>query len=299
MKKIIILFNLLFYFIATGSEESKTKMKELIEQIRDQSDQRILITQNGSDIYFNNRKLDYNFLKIIDGVSQESLFFGMKGLNEETTKDSKRYILKNLIDIRKVGKPVFSINYSNKKNLRYKILKNTERYRFIGEAVPSYSANSIFEPLQKSSLENIYSLNQVKNFLYLLNPEKFKSLDDYYRALKNTDFDLLIIEPSLNGKFFIKQQINSLKIRKNGKRRLVIAYFSIGEAENYRYYWKISWNKNKPNWIIKENPIWKGNFIVKYWDIEWKNIIKNYQNILNEIDVDGYYLDTIDTYQQF
>lgn len=299
MKKIIVLLSLFISLIAIGSEESKIKMRELIEQIRNQSDQRILITQNGSNIFFNDGELDYSFLKIIDGVSQESLFYGMGGVNEKTSEDSKKYILKNLIEIKKIGKPVLSVNYSNKKNLRYKILKETEKYGFIGEAIPSYSANSIFQPLQKNSLKNIDSLNEVKNFLYLLNPEKFKSLDDYYRILKNTDFDLLIIEPSLNGKFFTKEQIDSLKIRKNGKRRLVIAYFSIGEAEDYRSYWKKSWNKNKPSWIVKENPVWKGNFIIKYWDPQWKNIIKSYQNTLNEIGIDGYYLDTIDSYEQF
>ena len=72
---------------------------------------------------------------------------------------------------------------------------------------------------------------------------------------------------------------------------MVIVYLSIGEAEDYRFYR----NKKKPNWIVKENENWEG----KYWSPEWKSIIKEYQKKLDEIGVDGYLLDTVDTYQYF
>lgn len=299
MKKIIVFLFISFVSFIKGDEISKNKMRELIEQIKIQSKEKILVPQNGTNIFFNGDKLDKIFIKNVEGVSQESLFYGVGGINEETPEDEKNYLLKNLIEIEKEGKVVLSVNYANAKNLRNKILKDTRKYNFIGEAVPSYSANSIFQPLQKNSLKNVTNLKEVKNFLYLLNPEKFKNTDDYYRVLKNTDFDLLIIEPSLNGKFLTKEQIDSLKIRKNGTRRLIIAYFSIGEAENYRDYWQTSWNKKLPEWIVKENENWKGNFIIKYWSPQWKKIIKNYQKKLDDIGVDGYYLDTIDTYEQF
>ena len=72
----------------------------------------------------------------------------------------------------------------------------------------------------------------------------------------------------------ISKDIEELKVKDNGGKRIVIAYLSIGEAEDYRYYWKKKWNKKKPKWIIKENENWEGNYIVKYWSPEWKNIIK-------------------------
>ena len=54
-----------------------------------------------------------------------------------------------------------------------------------------------------------------------------------------------------------------------------------------------------PDWIAEENGNWSGNYRVKYWYPEWKNIIKDYQNKLDEIGVDGYLLDTVDTYYYF
>lgn len=99
--------------------------------------------------------------------------------------------------------------------------------------------------------------------------------------------------------FFTKEQIEGLKVKKNGGKRIVIAYLSIGEAEDYRFYWKKEWNKNKPDWIVSENENWSGNYIVKYWKPEWKKIIKGYQKKLDEIGVDGYLLDTLDSYSYF
>ena len=92
---------------------------------------------------------------------------------------------------------------------------------------------------------------------------------------------------------------SEIKPQMQAGKRIVIAYLSIGEAEDYRFYWNKKWNKKKPNWIVKENENWEGNYIVKYWSPEWKNIIKKYQKKLDEIGVDGYLLDTVDTYQYF
>lgn len=296
----VLIFLILCMNIYCETLNSKSQMMNLIKEIKTRGvKNKILITQNGVDIYFENNKLNKDYLKTVSGVSQESLIFGVGGENKKTPKDEKNYLLKRLLEIKENNKEVFSVNYaSTLKNKKY-IKKEMNKYGFVGEAVPTYSANIIFNPLEKSSDKNIKSLKEVKNFLYLLNPNRFSSLEEYYETLKYTDYDMLIIEPSYNGKFFTKKQIEQLKIRKNGKKRLVIAYFSIGEAEDYRDYWNKKWNKNLPNWIVKENPNWKGNYIVKYWSKPWKEIIKNYQNKLNKINVDGYYLDTVDTYEYF
>lgn len=79
----------------------------------------------------------------------------------------------------------------------------------------------------------------------------------------------------------------------------MIAYFSIGEAEDYRDYWQKEWNDRLPQWIVAENENWEGNYIVKYWSEEWREIIEKYQKRLEEIGVDGYYLDTIDSFYYF
>ena len=79
---------------------------------------------------------------------------------------------------------------------------------------------------------------------------------------------------------FSNEEINQLKVKANGGKRLVVAYFSIGEAEDYRYYWKESWNNNLPDFIEAENPDWEGNFKVNYWDAGWQEILYGNENMV-------------------
>jgi cysteinyl-tRNA synthetase, unknown class len=100
-----------------------------------------------------------------------------------------------------------------------------------------------------------------------------------------------------------KAEVESMKTKPDGKRRLVMAYFSIGEAETYRRYWKPEWNKKKPAWVGKENKEWKNNFLVKYWEQEWQNIIfgspEAFADRVLAAGFDGFYLDRVDAYYYF
>lgn len=100
-----------------------------------------------------------------------------------------------------------------------------------------------------------------------------------------TKFDLVDIDPDE----FTTEEI--LEIKESGK--IVIAYISIGEAEEYRYYWD-------PNasYLLEENPGWKENWYVDFSSKEWQGLIINdYIPLIKERGFDGLYLDTIETYQ--
>jgi endo-alpha-1,4-polygalactosaminidase (GH114 family) len=66
------------------------------------------------------------------------------------------------------------------------------------------------------------------------------------RAIGETKFDLVIIDYSRDGsdaRRFTASQISALKDSPGGPKR-VLAYMSIGEAEDYRWYWRRSWGAN-------------------------------------------------------
>ena len=55
-------------------------MRDLIREIRaNTTNERIIITQNGSEVYFKNGEPDQNFLPYVNGASQESLFLWRRG----------------------------------------------------------------------------------------------------------------------------------------------------------------------------------------------------------------------------
>jgi cysteinyl-tRNA synthetase len=84
---------------------------------------------------------------------------------------------------------------------------------------------------------------------------------------------------------------------------MVISYMSIGEAESYRYYWDDDWRLGNPEWLVRENPNWKGNFKVQYWNPEWKAVIlgndNSYLQLILDAEFDGVYLDIIDGFEFF
>jgi len=88
-----------------------------------------------------------------------------------------------------------------------------------------------------------------------------------------------------------------------GGKRLVIAYMSIGEAEEYRYYWKDEWESDPPSWLKEENRDWEGNYKVEYWDPDWQGIIYGstdaYLDKIVDKGFDGVYLDIIDAFEYF
>mgnify|MGYP001679623872 FL=1 len=299
-----ILLLLLFISYFSFSEVNnvyKERMKDFIKELRNNTDkEKIIITQNGNELYFKNGKIDKKFFNITNATTQESLYYGdVLRFNVPTSKGLKNELLELTTPIRKKGKPVFVINYGKGQKKKEFLKKEALKTKFVSELLPSFNADKLYQTIEDYNDEDINSLSEVKNFLCLLNPENFSDTEEYYQALRNTNYDLLLIEVSHNNIFFTKEQIEELKIKDNGGKRIVIAYLSIGEAEDYRFYWKKKWNKKKPNWIVKENENWEGNYIVKYWSPEWKDIIKEYQKKLDEIGVDGYLLDTVDTYQYF
>lgn len=114
--------------------------------------------------------------------------------------------------------------------------------------------------------------------------------------LEGAPFDLVVIDYSRDGSSrgaFSASEIKAL--REEGKT--VLAYLSIGEAEEYRFYWDKHWRVGDPSFIGQENPEWPGNYKVKYWDPDWwEKALKPYLDRILLVGFDGVYLDLIDAY---
>jgi cysteinyl-tRNA synthetase len=83
---------------------------------------------------------------------------------------------------------------------------------------------------------------------------------------------LLVIDTESNDGPWTAEQIDVLKEGPCGPR-IVLAYVSIGEAEKSRFYW----NTLPGDLLAKENPRFKGNYPVRFWDPRWQSRVGDWR----------------------
>jgi cysteinyl-tRNA synthetase len=270
----------------------------------------IIIPQNGQELITlngdNKGKADLTYLAAIDGQGREDLYYGYDDDNKVTPAVETEYMADFLDIAKEYGIVILVTDYcstpskmddSYSKNNLKEYISFAANHREL-DNIPSYPST----PYDENDAV-ITSLGEIKNFLYLINPDQFASKQDFITAITATNYDLLIMDLFFDEEPFTSNDIEALRDKANGGKRLVVCYMSIGEAEDYRYYWKSTWKKGNPEWLYKENPDWEGNYKVKYWMDEWKQIIFGNENayldkILN-VGFDGVYLDIIDAFEYF
>ncbi len=262
----------------------------------------LIIPQNGLGLLQNEGQPNKAYLAAIDGFGQEPYMYGNAEENELRPADEITDIRQALSVLLNADKKLLLTDYTDQKiAIKGEIEQPTieQAIHFFGHL----SLSSIPTGIQKQYIDfnnaAVKSLADATNFLYLINPEEYPEIEDLIADVSKTDYDLIIIDAFDNdGELLTKKMVTQLKQKQSGKSRLVIAYMSIGEAEDYRYYFPK--DNKKPTWLDVENPRWLGNFRVKYWQRDWQNIIygssDSYLDKIVELGFDGVYLDTIDTY---
>ena len=142
----------------------------------------------------------------------------------------------------------------------------------------------------------------IKDFLYILQGDLVTIFD-----IANNDFDLVIMDYAKYGDQKSEYSAEDIGVTKKGGNsgcgKVILAYLSIGEAEDYRYYWRDEWTTDPPVWLDEENPNWPGNYKVRYWEEGWQaNIFGGDSSYLKRIldaGFDGVYLDIIDAFEYF
>ena len=246
----------------------------------------IIIPQNGIELVTDDGNEtgtpNAAYLNAIDGNGQEDLFYGYDNDDVITPIATNTY-LKAFLDVsRDAGNTILVTDYCSTHSKMDNSYSQNNLKNYISFAADHRELDNIPvypTPVYEENNQVISSLGDAKNFLYLINPENYASKLAFINAITATSYDLLIMDLFFSdGSSFTSSEILQLKNKANGGKRLVISYMSIGEAENYRYYWQSSWTSNKPSWMGKENPDWAGNYKVWYWEKEWQDIIYGNDN---------------------
>lgn len=267
-----------------------------------------VIPQNGIELITNdgeaNGMPNSDYLSAIDGNGQEDLLYGYDNDNAPTPASVTNY-LKGLLNVSKsAGNTMLVTDYCSSPAKINDSYQENEASGYISYCAIERDLNVIPDEIPHNVNEgDIASLSEAKNFIFLINPENYNTKAAFINAITATNYDAVIIDLFLEDEAFTAAEIAQMRQKANGGTRLVICYMSIGEAEDYRYYWKSSWNNNRPSWIAAENPDWPGNYKVKYWNDDWQGLIyKNddsYLSMILEAGFDGVYLDIIDAFEYF
>jgi cysteinyl-tRNA synthetase len=270
----------------------------------------LIIPQNGQELLTNNGegngKVQISYIESIDATGRESMFYGYYTDDEETPEEDKQHLLDLCLLCEQYNVKVLATDYCFSQSKMDNSYLLNEQNGFISFAADERELDNIpAYPLipHNENSDNVTKITQAKNFLYLINSENFATKQDFIDAVSSTNYDMLIIDLFHNETAYSSTEIARLKTKQNGGDRLVICYLSIGEAEDYRYYWQASWKIDKPDWLEPENPEWEGNYKVKYWITEWQDIIfgndSSYLKMILDAGFDGAYLDIIDGFEYF
>jgi cysteinyl-tRNA synthetase len=263
----------------------------------------VIIPQNGADLVATNPGM---YLQAIDAIGQEDFLFGYNRDNQATPVKTTTFIKKNLDMYKDNGKAVMITDYCRTQSKMLSSYITNKGYGYISFAANKRDLNNIptypTVPYNVNS-NNILKMSDAKNYLYLIDPGNYSTKAKFLTALKNTNYDLILIDLFYDDVALTPSDIVSLKTKSIGGSRLVICYMSIGEAENYRYYWQKIWKTQKPAWLKKQNPDWPGCYLVEYWHPDWQAIIygndSSYLKKIVNAGFDGVYLDLIDSYESF
>lgn len=247
-------------------------------------------------IYGNNQ----NSSPLIDAIAQEAIWYDRDadvdwrspdGYDDVNESSLVNYYDDYLQLYQNADVPVFDCEYALNYASEAYSKSNNEGYvpyvtrQSLSQLTTTQTPSYVSEPI---------NLLSVENFLYQLDNINLTDIG-------NTAFDLVIIDYSSDGEEsgeFSAAQIDALKHSPGGEK-IVISYMSIGEAEDYRFYWNNNWSPGNPPWLDEENPDWEGNYKVEYWDSNWQSIIFQYADRILDAGFDGVYLDLIDAYEYY
>lgn len=326
MKYTLILFAVLFLLFSCSDDDEnesqdydldfKQEMRDFVigisQYAKTQNSNFIIIPQNGHELVSSNGdtdgNADVNYNNAIDACGQEDLFYGYDDDDVATSSEDNEYLTALLDIARSAGTVILVTDYCFTHTKMDDSFSKNNAKSYISFAADDRELSQIPDyPLRVYNVNtlDVVNISEVKNFLYLINPENYTTKTEFVNAIKATNYDLLIMDFFFgdDNLEFTSAEVEQLKQKANGGTRLIVSYMSIGEAEDYRYYWDDSWKVGSPTWLKAENPEWAGNYKVEYWNAEWQAVIfgseTSYLDKIIAAGFDGVYLDIIEGFEYF
>ena len=268
---------------AKDPDDLRQAMRDFVQGLsawaKDNQSGFLILPQNGQELFTDSgegggaARTDY--LATLDGTGREDLFYGYDKDDRATPADVTEH-LTGLLDVGEAhGVQALVIDYVSTASRVADSVARNDAKGYASFQAPDRDLTLIPDDAltpHDVSTGGIASLADAQNLLFYLNPQQ-DSKSEFLAGAAATNYDVLVIDAYFFEKVLSASDVASLKTKANGGQRLVISYLSIGEAEDYRFYWDPDWNDDPPDWLDEANPDWPGNYKVRYWDPDWQDII--------------------------
>lgn len=156
------------------------------------------------------------------------------------------------------------------------------------------------QPIIKENADNIFTVREAKNISFLLNDKAYADKNELIEAIRDSNYDIVVIEPYFHQtEPYTIDEINSLKYKKNGAKRLIIARFSVSEAKDTGFYWKNEWKIGNPQWLKRASFVEPNGAVTEYWNRDWLDIMSRYFKGIVDTGFDGAFLTGIENHRYF
>jgi cysteinyl-tRNA synthetase len=265
-----------------GDEEMdpEDEMRSLVGKIssyaRETDPTFVVIVSNGEDLATDEGRRAKGYLNAIDGVARDDLFFGWNGMDAPTPWAISEDLSARLNESKDAGKVVMVVDHCSKPGYLWDAMEWANDRSFLYFASDSEGLDTIpVYPADPPGAHNgdVTSLSEARNLLVLIVGKAWESRSDYLDSLRGTNFDVLVIDAFFNNTPLTPGEVDSLRVKKGGGERLVIAVMGLGEVDERQHVWKDQYEAQPPGWLGKEVPGQPGKHLVKYWEKGWRSVL--------------------------
>jgi len=151
--------------------------------------------------------------------------------------------------------------------------------------------------------ESIVSFPAVRNFMILSDSRPFGREDEFALKMHDTNFDAVIVDVFHGRQPLSRQAVETLKYKKLGSRRLVLARVDIATISAGSFFWKPGWREGNPGFIGSPMSGDPDRHWVQYWRPAWQRIVNggndSYLYGVVAQGFDGVVLAGLDAWYQF
>lgn len=279
----------------------------------------IVIAKDGMDLLAKRDTTDETkasparaYIRAIDGIMQEGMFFaearGDRPFGSPPIPERQKQMLAMADFAASNGLKVWAHDFGvdNKAIDEARKLANARGFLSI---VSDSASTDIFKlpshPARppKENPKSILSLDMVQNFATIRNSTPYGQQAQFALKMHDTNYDALLVEVFHGRAPLSRQAVETLKYKKIGAKRMVLAYMDVGTAASYHYYWQANWREGSPFWIsapLRDDP---DRYNVEYWNADWQGVMSgNTNSYLYGIiaqGFDGVVIEGLDAYKFF